>query len=154
LTLKRWQRISLLTLVVIAAFYGMVYADVVLRARAAWMEGEKYWRWSEHPDERQAYLQHQLNDEETELLKKQASGALTPDGYARDKELLEFRYEQMRKESAMKYAYVWYQTAADLFSPPESKWVRLSREKMPLAKERWKAELKAQKIPFEDYMLD
>ena len=92
--------------------------------------------------------------EESALNKKQAAGQVAPDDYARDKELLEFRYAQMAKESSIKYAYVWYQTAVDLFSPPESKWVRLSREKMPLAKERWKAELKAQKIPFEDYMLE
>ena len=132
----------------------MVYVDVVLRARDAWMEGEKYWRWSDHPDERQAYLQQQLNGEEAALSQKQATGQLSADDYARDKELLEFRYDQMRQESSIKYAYVWYQTAVDLFSPPESKWVRLSRKKMPLAKERWKAELKAQKVPFEDYMLD
>jgi hypothetical protein len=30
----------------------------------------------------------------------------------------------------------------------------MARQKMPLAKERWKAELKAKKIPFDDYMLD
>jgi hypothetical protein len=154
LTLKRWQRFSLLLLAVLAAFYGMVYVDVVLRARSAWMEGEKYWRWSEHPDERQAYLWQKLDAEESALAKKQVAGQLAPDDYARDKELLEFRYDQMGKESSIKYAYVWYQTAVDLFSPPESKWVRFSREKMPLAKERWKAELKARKIPFEDYMLD
>ena len=132
----------------------MVYVDVVLRARSAWMEGEKYWRWADHPEERQADLQQKLAVEESDLLKKKTDGKLTTDDYARDKELLEFRYDQMGKESSIKYAYVWYQTAVDLFSPPDSKWVQLSRVKMPLAKERWKAELRAQKIPFEDYMLD
>jgi hypothetical protein len=151
---KRAQKIILLVVAVAAAFYGMVYVDVVLRARDAWLQGEQYWRWADHPEERQAYLRQKLALEEAELTKKQTSGQLTADDYARDKELLEFRYTQMGKESSIKYAYVWYQTAVDLFSPPDSKWVRMSREKMPLAKERWKAELKAQKIPFEDYMID
>jgi hypothetical protein len=154
LNLKRWQKIISVGIAVVAVFYGMVYLDVVLRARSAWLEGEKYWRWSEYPGERQAYLRQKLNSEEAALDKKKAAGQLAPDDYDRDKELLEFRYDQMGRESSMKYAYVWYQTAVDLFSPPESKWVRLSRAKMPLARERWKAELKAQKIPFEDYMLD
>ena len=58
------------------------------------------------------------------------------------------------KESSLKYAYVWFQTAVELFSPPESRWVALSREKMVLAKELWKKELDAKKIPYQDYMLE
>ena len=137
-----------------AVFYGMVCADVMLRAKEAWFEGEKYWRWSEHPEERAAFLLAQQKVEQSELEKKQAQGKLSQEDFDRDKELLDFRYELMRKESSIKYAYVWYQTAAELFSPPDSKWVKLSRAKMPLAKERWKAELKARNIPFEDYMID
>ncbi len=51
-------------------------------------------------------------------------------------------------------AFVWYETAATLFTPPESKWSRLSREKMPIAKARWKADLKARGIHFDEAMLD
>ena len=32
-------------------------------------------------------------------------------------QLLQFDNEQQVKESTIKYAYVWYQTAVDLFSP-------------------------------------
>ncbi len=81
-----------------AAVYGMVCADVVLRARHAYLEGER---------------------------------ASNP----RD-------------------AYAWYESAATLFVPPESRWSRLAREKMPLARERWKADLRARHIPFDDAMLD
>ena len=80
------------------AVYAIVCADVVLRARHAYLEGEK---------------------------------AASP-----------------------KEAYAWYESAATLFVPPESKWSRLAREKMPLAKEKWKAELKAKGISFTDAMLD
>jgi hypothetical protein len=154
LNLKRWQKLALTVLGIGAVFYGMVYADVVLRAREAWIQGETYWRWADHPEERAAYLQGQEAVEQAALTKKKTQGTLSADDYDRETELLKFRYEQMGKESCVKYAYVWYQTAVQLFSPPESKWVKLSRVKMPLAKERWKAELNAHHIPYEDYMLD
>lgn len=149
-----WIKRLFIGIGVVAAIYGIVYADVVMRARESWLEGEKYWRWSEHPEERTAFLQQELGREQAALEKKRSVGAVAPEDYERDKRLLAFRYDMMAKESTIKYAYIWYQTAAQLFSPPESKWVRLSREKMPLAKERWKAELRAKNIPFEDYMID
>jgi len=69
-------------------------------------------------------------------------------------DIARFSLERKLKESSIKYAYVWYQTAVELFSPPDSKWVKLSRGKMPAARELWKAELRTKNIPFEDYMLD
>ena len=78
--------------------YGIVCADVVLRARHAYREGEK---------------------------------AANP-----------------------KEAYAWYESAATLFVPPESKWSRMARDRMPLAKEKWKADLKARHIPFDEAMLE
>ena len=80
-----------------AAVYALVCGDVILRARHAYLEGEK---------------------------------ALNP----RD-------------------AYAWYESAASLFTPPESRWSRLARQKMPEAKERWRADLRARHIPFEESML-
>jgi len=77
--------------------YEMVCADVVLRARYAYLEGEK----ASNPRE----------------------------------------------------AYAWDETAATLFTPPESRWSRLAREKMPAAKEKWKADLQAKGVPFDDAML-
>jgi hypothetical protein len=82
----------------VAAIYGIVCADVVLRARSAYLEGEK----AANPRE----------------------------------------------------AYAWYETAATQFTPPESRWSRLAREKMPIMKEKWKADLRARKIPFDDAMLE
>jgi hypothetical protein len=81
-----------------AAVYGIVCADVILRARHAYLEGE---------------------------------AAASP-----------------------KEAYAWYESAAALFVPPESKWSRLAREKMPIAKEKWKVELRAKHITFDDSMLE
>jgi len=81
-----------------AAVYAMVYADVVLRARHACLEGDQ---------------------------------AASP-----------------------REAYAWYESAATLFTPPESRWSRRAREKMPAAKEAWKADLRRRHIPFDDAMLN
>ncbi len=95
--IARRQKLLWIVLGVVAV-YGIVCTDVVLRARHAYLEGEK---------------------------------AASP-----------------------KEAYAWYESAATLFVPPESKWSRLAREKMPLAKAKWKAELQAKHLAFEDYMMN
>jgi hypothetical protein len=58
------------------------------------------------------------------------------------------------KESSLKYAYVWFQTAVELFSPPESRWVIRSRKRMAVVKGLWKKELDAKRISYQDYMLE
>ena len=139
---------------VIIALYGMVYLDVVLRARSSYLEGEKYWRWNEHPEEKKAALNKKFENDKQALDKKLSKNSINREEYDRQLEILQFDREHALNESSLKYAYVWYRTAYELFSPPESKWVRLSREKAPLAKDKWKEELKAKNVPFEDYMLE
>ena len=60
-------------------------------------------------------------------------------------ELAEFRRDEAVEESSLKYAYHWYKTVVELFTPPESRWVRLSRERMAEAKTLWTRELDEQK---------
>ncbi len=149
-----WFRNTVWIVGTVFVLYGMVYADVLLRAREAYMEGEKYWRWSEHPEEKAAALEKEFNKEKSGLDEKLAKNKLTKDEYDRQLEIAQFDRDRNLDESSIKYAYVWYKTAFELFSPPESKWVKLSREKAPIAKEKWREELRAKKIPFEEYMLD
>ena len=68
--------------------------------------------------------------------------------------LAAFERDQAVAESSLKYAYVWFQTAAELFTPPESRWTVRAREKMKTTRELWKKELDAKKIPYQDYMLE
>jgi hypothetical protein len=152
--MKRWQEIALWIVGTLGIMYGMIYVDVVMRAHEAYEQGEKYWRWAEHPEARKAALDDKLAADKRRLDEDFAKGKVSKEEYARNTELLQFDHDQALQESSLKYAYLWYQTAAELFSPPQSKWVRLAREKMPLAKELWKAELRAKHIPFEDYMID
>jgi hypothetical protein len=138
----------------IALLYGMVALDVVLRARECYREGEKYSRWSEHPDEKHAALDAEFEREKARLDRDLSARRLTQDRHDLELENLKFDRDFKLQESSVKYAYIWYKTAYELFSPPESPWVKRSREKAALAKEKWKEELRAKKIPFEDYMLE
>ena len=151
---KRWVKNALIAAGTIAVLYAMVYVDVVLRAREAYLEGEKYMSWSENPGLKKSVLDEKFNKQKSDLDKKLDHKKLSKDEYDRQVEVATFDRDRQMEESSLKYAYVWYQTAYELFSPPESKWVKLSREKAPLAKEKWKDELRAKKIPFEDYMLE
>jgi len=69
-------------------------------------------------------------------------------------DIIKFNYEREMEESSIKYAYIWYQTAVELFSPPRSKWVKLAEKKMPEAKKLWRQELTSKGIKVEDYMLE
>lgn len=151
---NRWMRLTLLIAGTIAAIYGMIYVDVVLRARSAYMEAEKFMRWHQHPEQKSAELNARFDEEKRRLDRRLEDKKVSADEHARQLEVLEFDRRRNLEESSVKYAYVWYKTAYELFSPPESKWVRLSREKAPAAREEWKKELRSKNIPFEEYMLD
>jgi len=151
---KKWARVAAAAVVAVAVMYAMVITDVCLRARHAYLEGEKYARWADNPALKQQALDAELARDTAALDARLARGKITKEERDRRADLAKFAHDRRLEESSIKYAYVWYQTAVELFSPPESKWVKLSRRKMPLAKERWKAELRAKHIPFEDYMLD
>ncbi|MHB9155400.1 MAG: hypothetical protein ACYC5N_06880 [Endomicrobiales bacterium] len=151
---KKEIKIAGLVLLCVAAVYALVYVDVVLRARSAFLQGEQYWAWHRQPDLKTRALDAEYGKDRAALDRKLSRGKLSREEFDRQLEILDFERAQRAKESSIKYAYIWYQTAVELFSPPESKWVRLSREKMPQAKALWKQELTAGKIPFEDYMLE
>ena len=148
---KRWLSFAALgTLFVFTA----VYADLLLRARTAYLEGEKYLSWNADPSRKKAHFQKIFERSVAELDAEKAAGRMDETEYRQRVALEEFRRDESVAESSLKYAYHWYKTAVDLFSPPESKWVRLSREKMKTTKALWKAELDAAKIPYEEYMLE
>ena len=86
----------------------MVRFELVKRAKREFNEGERYLSFYRNPD-----LKKQFYDEK---LKK--------------KEITETEYELLMEDNALKNAYVQYSTVTDLFTPPESKWVKLSRQRL------------------------
>ncbi|MFA5857503.1 MAG: hypothetical protein WC955_00390 [Elusimicrobiota bacterium] len=160
---KKWVQIVSAVIVFILTVYTVVYFDITSRAKEAYLEAEKYQAWHTDPQLKVKQLEEQYTTEKKALEKRLNPSLintilgvkkLTKEELAQQVDAIEFEHTRRLNESSIKYAYVWYQTCVELFSPPESKWVKLSREKMPAAKELWKAELRAKKIPFEDYMLD
>lgn len=149
-----WRR-GLLTAAALLAFvYASAYVDLVLRARSAYNEGEKWLSWNEHPELKKAHFDAVLAARQKTLEADRDAGRLSPAEFDRQLGLARFERDQAVSESSLKYAYVWFQTAAELFTPPESRWTALSREKMKTTRELWKKELDAKKIPYQDYMLE
>lgn len=132
----------------------MIYFALWLRAKEAYQQGEKYWFWYESRELKNKSLEEQFEKEKIKLGKQLNKGKIKSQEYEKKLTILKYETEREKEESAIKYAYFWYQTAVELFSPPESKWVKLSRGKMYLAKEKWKEELRQKGIKFEEYMVE
>jgi hypothetical protein len=103
---------------------------------------------------KKAHFDAELAVQQKTLESERDAGRLSPEEFAKKAGLARFEHDQNIAESSLKYAYVWYQTAAELFTPPESRWTAMSREKMKTTRELWKKELDAKKIPYQDYMLE
>lgn len=134
--------------------YAVAYVDLVLRARSAYQEGEKYLLWDREPGLKTAHFDAWLKDEGERLRASHREGALGAAELKERLDLARFERDMRVSESSLKYAAVWFSSAVELFSPPESRWVVLSRAKLALARELWKKELEAKKIPYQDYMLE
>lgn len=154
--MKKKNKIYIAGIVLLTIFfiYLMIYFDLYLRAKEAYREGEKYWSWYEKPELKIKNLEEKLEKEKMKLDKQLEKRKIKLEEYEKRLNILKYENEREKEESAIKYAYFWYQTAVELFSPPESKWVKLSRVKMQLAKEKWKEELRQKGIKFEEYMLE
>lgn len=134
-----------------AAVYALALGDVVLRGRSAYLEGEKWLEWSRRPELKKAHFDAALAAREKELEKEKAK--LSPEAYEKKLVLARFERDQAVAESSLKYAYVWYRTAVELFTPPETRWTRAARERMAETREAWKRELAARGVKVADHML-
>lgn len=151
---KRWVQNGILVLVTVAGVYGLVYWDVVTRARQSYHEAEKYMQWNAEPQKKKEFLEMKFQADKIKLDALLSEKKISDEEYRKKLDALQFDLEYALNESSLKYAYQWYKDTYELFSPPESKWVRMARAKAPEALEMWKAELKQQNVPFEDYMFE
>jgi hypothetical protein len=144
-------RRALAAAVALAAFILIATgADTVLRARSALHEGERWLAWSDRPELKKAHFDAEFDARRAALDGDLASGVLSRDGY--DKRLLLARFERDRAESdsALDHARVWFESAANLFSPPESRWSARARVLLAETRERRRRERLAQGLPAED----
>lgn len=149
-----WRRTLLTVLGGFLLVYGVAYADLLWRARSAFYEGEKYMAWNQDPSLKKAALDAGLARTEKRLRDQAATEGWAAEVLRERLFLAKFEREERMNESSLKYAYAWYQTAAVLFTPPESRWVALCRERGKTAQALWKKELDARKIRTQDFMLE
>ena len=120
---KRWWQsdaafLAGLVLFCAAAVWFMARAEIVSRAKERYLIGERYYSWIQEPAKKKAYYDAKL-----------AAG-----------EIDQLDYERLMEDSAVKNAFVEYETVIDLFQPPRSKWVVQAEKRM--------AEVKPQYIRF------
>ncbi len=116
-----WFFIACTIVVTLGLAYAMSVWEVVSRAKHAYLEGAKYEQWMNDPAAKKAALDAEL-----------ASKKITQEDYNR-----------MMQDSDLKNAVVWYETATDLFQPPESRWVVESRDRLKVLKPEYQAWLKS-----------
>ncbi len=88
--------------------YFMARFEVVRRAQREYTEGEKFLNFYRNPDAKKQFYDEKL----------------------RKKEITDIEYEMLMEDNALKNAYVEYNTVVDLFTPPESDWVKKSRQRL------------------------
>lgn len=151
--LKKYSALFLIFIAIIGV-YAIMAVDVRSRARASYLEAEKYMDWHRNPESKKLFFSDSFRKNKSHLDKLLAEKKLTEETYRDQLDALEFERDFHLSESSLKYAYQWYKDTYELFTPPESEWARQAREKAPMALEMWKQELKGQNIPFEDSMFE
>jgi hypothetical protein len=151
---KRYYKTIIIIVCCIILVYIFIYLDIFLRARSAYLEAEKYMDWYYHPEKKFEFIQKQAEKEKQKLDKLLAKGKISQEEYKIKLELVEFNKQRQLEESSLKYAYIWYKTVIDLFSPPQTKWVKLAKQKIGQVKQMWKTELEQKGYKIEDYMIE
>lgn len=151
---RRWAQNLCIGLIVLAVVYGLIYRDVVSRSREAFQQAEMYMAWHQNPELKKKHFDERFEADKSALDKRLADREITENEYRQQLDALEFDRDFNVGESSLKYAYQWYKDTFELFSPPESKWVREARVRAPKTLELWKNELREQNIPFEDTMFE
>jgi len=105
---KQYLIIAGLVIATLLIAFFMAQFEVVRRAKREYLEGEKFMKFYQDPGAKAAYYKDKLDK----------------------KEITELEYEMLMDDNALKNAYIQYKTVVDLFTPPESEWVKKARERL------------------------
>ncbi len=107
---KNKEYLIITGLVVITLVIAFLMADfeVMRRAKREYLEGEKFLNFYKDPGAKATYYKDKLDK----------------------KEITDLEYEMLMDDNALKNAYIQYKTVVDLFTPPESSWVKKARERL------------------------
>jgi hypothetical protein len=136
-----------------AVFFMLAAADLALRSRGALQKAEQHASWRDNPVSKAAYFEDIRKLRSKKIQQDSSDGAITP-AQAERRQVLETAERDFRvSESSAKQAYLWYRTAAEDFKSPFNPWAADAGKRMAAALDAWRAELKAQGIKTEDWML-
>lgn len=140
--------------IAVPAFFFLAAADLGLRSRGALAEAEKHARWRDVPAEKAAHFAAAYDAAVAGIKKDEAAGRLAPEQAARAEALAAAERDFRLSESSAKQAVTWYRTAAREFRSPLNPWAARAEKALPAALAAWRAELKAQGVKAEDWMLE
>jgi len=121
-------------------FIAAARLDLALRTRSAYLEGEKYAAWAGDTAMKVRAIDTEFAPRLKALENDLAAGRLDKSDFDDKTNLLLAEKKFRTGESAAKYAYIWYRTAAEDFSPPVTRHTLLARRKLPAALAAWEKE--------------
>lgn len=150
---KKFPRILVWAAFAAPAFLMLAAGDLALRSRSAVREARRQEAWRDTPALKTRYFDDSCRERLAALEADSAAGKISKESAARAAVLLTAERDLRISESSAKMAYVWYKTAAGEFTSPLNPWAAQAREKLPGALAAWRAELDAQGIKAEPWML-
>jgi len=145
---------SLLAACGVMLFFVAAAADLGLRSRAALLEARRHDLWSANPGLKAEYYGSLYKKKLARLDKELAAGRLKKGSAGQQADLLKSERDFFLAESSAKLALLWYKTAAERFASPLNPWAARARERLPAAREAWRAELAAKGLRTEDWMTE
>jgi hypothetical protein len=137
-----------------AGVYGALYLETASRSRAAFRRAELFRLWASDPERKRHDLESRYLAARDRLFSKRERGAVSEESYRLELDILQAGHEASRADSAAKRAYFSYRDVHRLFSPPETPWSRLARFRGPTFKALWREEVRRNRLPVSEHMLD
>jgi hypothetical protein len=138
----------------VPAFFLLAAGDLALRSRGALQRAEEHARWRDDPARKAAHYEELFKQRVSAIEKDSAAGKLTKEQSGRAAALASAERDFFISESSAKQACIWYRTAAKDFSSPYNPWAKRAEKALPAALAAWRAELAAQGVKVEEWMLE
>lgn len=136
------------------AFFAIAAADLALRSRAALRAADLHALWQANPLLKTRHYTSLYEKDLSTLTRSLSSGSITKETAERQAALIKSERDFHLAESSAKLSWLWYKTAAEKFNSPLNPWAALARKQLPAAKASWRAELSAQGLKTEDWMIE
>jgi hypothetical protein len=149
----RALRYTALAAAAAGAFFLLAAADLGLRGRGAFERARQHAAWRDNAPAKAEHYARLYAQRAAEIKTQAEGGKLSAEQAERALTLAEAERDLSVSESSAKLAVLWYRSAAEDFGSPFNRWAAPARRELPAALAAWRAELKAQGVKTEDWML-